>query len=306
MNKKLAGVIIAGMVISILAGCSSTEEVQETGTAEETEAAETEEKEESEDNESVAAEESIVEDDSNSTGKYALGETAGLEVLSGENVGATIDVTLTEWGTVYQDFVGVLTYVNYEIKNTGSIDVTVGNGIFNVYADNYNIEQYTAMDDVVFGTKISGGRQVSGTIYVELNPDTVSNIEVECGHVVWVIKEPTAVIEDSAIPADILRDTDAIPYENVAGEYDSIGGLYVAMSMYSSIEDEYIGNITIQGNGEVTGQLVKVATNVYQVTTTDGSVVLLGLYMDNENACLDLYIDGQHIDYFVMTSPFVS
>lgn len=306
MKKKLAGVIIVGLVMNVLAGCSSTEDIQESAISEESEVVESDATEEAEEETTAEEDASIIESSNSSSGKYTLGETVGLESYSGEAAGATIDVTLTEWGTVYEDFVGVLTYIHYEIKNTGSTGITVGNGMFDVYADNYNVEQYTSMDDVVYSAEISGGRQVGGTIYVELNPDTVSNIEVECGNVVWVIKEPTAVIDDSAIPADMWRDAEAISYGDVAGKYDSIGGVYAAMSMYSSIEDEYIGNIEIQGNGEAVGQLVEVATNVYQVITTDGSVVLLGIYMDNENPGFDLYIDGQHVDYFIMTSPFIS
>lgn len=49
--------------------------------------------------------------------------------------GGKINVTLTDWGSKYNGFDGTVLYVSYTIENVGKENVTVGPGLFDVYAD---------------------------------------------------------------------------------------------------------------------------------------------------------------------------
>lgn len=251
-------------------------------------------------------EENTTQVKNNETKRYVVGDTVSLRNYDETKNEETANVTITDCGIIYDEFYGELVYAHYEIQNTSDGYITVGNGMFNVYADNYMLEQFVLKDDVIYNVELSGGRQLSGTIYVELNPENVSTIEIECGDVIWVLKEPTPIVEVEMIPESMIRDAEAIPYEDMAGEYVGITGLYAAFSMYSAIEDEYVGNVEMQLTDRLKGKLVHVDTNVYQIITSDGSVILLGVYRDNENIGMDMYVDGQQFDYLIMTSPFIS
>lgn len=134
------------------------------------------------------------EDTTEADNRYKIGDTAK---FSTENSGK-ISVTLDEWGSVKREFEeDTILYVNYTIENIGEERVTVGNSLFDIYADNYSIGQTYYGDDYIMSADLSVGRKVDGTIYAEVNPDDAKVIEVEFSDAIFVIKdESIAANED--------------------------------------------------------------------------------------------------------------
>lgn len=110
------------------------------------------------------------------------------------------------------------------------------------------------------------------------------------------------------IPAGMFYDTEVIDYMDMAGKYIGIIGTEVSLSMYSSIEDMYVGSIQIQtSEGNYSGEVVQLDTNIYQVETTDGTVIVFGVSrIVAGDVQLDLYINGEQIDYVTMAEPYIS
>lgn len=110
------------------------------------------------------------------------------------------------------------------------------------------------------------------------------------------------------IPAGMFYDTEAIDYMDMAGKYTGIIGTEVSLSMYSSIEDMYVGSIQIQtSEGNYSGEVVQLDTNIYQVETTDGTMIVFGVSrIVAGDVQLDLYINGEQIDYVTMIEPYIS
>lgn len=231
-----------------------------------------------------------------------IGDCVKMETPDGE----AINVTILDWGSAYDDIYGNLVYIYYEIENIGELPVTVGNGMFNVYADDYAMQQFVLAEDAIVSAEISGGRKIAGSVYVEANSDSISKLEIECGNVVWLLKEPVKAIKSSEIPEDLIRDEQPLDTLDMSGEYSSVGDGYASISMYSSVDDEYLGNIDIQFGWSLSGNLIQIDTNVYQVINSEGLIVLIGMYTDNGNVFFDLFINGEREDLFTMISPYVS
>lgn len=241
--------------------------------------------------------------------KLAIGETRNLEFLDGISEGASIDVTITEWGTVVDDSQGELVYIHYEIKNVSDITCTIGNDMFDVYVDNYMVEQVlpTYIDTYIINASLSPDRQAEGDIFLKIDPDAVSNIEVECGPAVWIIKEPTEIITSSDIPEGIIRNEQPMDSFYLAGRYETTSGDVAELNMYTSFETEVVGKASITINGAtMSGELIPIDTNVYQILSSDGTVSLLGVSSDESQPCLDLYIDGNHIEYYNLVEQYIS
>lgn len=121
---------------------------------------------------------------------YYLGDSA--EFITDN--GGKITVTFTDWGTDYESLTQTeLFYVQYEIVNTGEITVSVGNSLFDIYADNYAVSQNYLSTDVVRSEDISPNRSIRGRIYGEVDPYSVQKIEVEIGDVAFLIKDSSGV-----------------------------------------------------------------------------------------------------------------
>lgn len=121
---------------------------------------------------------------------YHLGDSA--EFIT-DNDGK-VTVTFTDWGTEYESLTQTdLFYVQYEIVNTGEVTVSVGNSLFDIYADNYAVSQNYLPSDVVRNEDISPNRSIRGRIYGEVNPYSVQKIEVEIGDVAFLIKDSSGV-----------------------------------------------------------------------------------------------------------------
>lgn len=255
---------------------------------------------------------SVDNSQTNSSGdkiELAIGETKNLQFLDGISEGASIDVTITEWGTVVDDLQGELVYIHYGIKNVSDITCNVGNSMFDVYADNYMVEQIipASINTYLTNATLSAGRQAEGDIFLNIDPEAVSNIEVECGPAVWIIKKPTEVITKSDIPEGIIKGEEPMDSIVLAGRYETDFGDVAELNMYSSFETEAVGNASVSINGStISGELIPIDTNVYQIITSDGTVALLGVSSEESQPCLDLYIDGNHIEYYHLVEQYIS
>ena len=69
-----------------------------------------------------------------------------------------------------------------------------------------------------------------------------------------------------------------------------------------------MGSIQIQtSDGNYSGEVVQLDTNIYQVETTDGTVIVFGVSrIVAGDVQLDLYINGEQIDYVTMVEPYIS
>lgn len=162
-------------------------------------------------------------------GKYKIGETVKME-----NDITKIDLTLTEWGTVYDTLSEeILTYVSFSVTNTGEGNVYVYDEMFNVYADDYSAKYTSWFDDdsnTPSSADLSPGRKFNGTFYLDLDPDDVNVIEAEYGDVVFVIKDEST---QEAVQNNINTPLADPPKEaDDAGMDISTDGRYVALEDY--------------------------------------------------------------------------
>jgi hypothetical protein len=125
-----------------------------------------------------------------SDSRYQVGETVTLK----SSDGGKFVVTITDWGTT-EDYSGnTVLYIKYKIANVGEETVSVGNTLFDVYADNYYIDNTVVPDansvgDSAYGD-LTAGRKIEGVLYSDINPEDASVIEVECGQAaVFVLKD---------------------------------------------------------------------------------------------------------------------
>lgn len=104
-----------------------------------------------------------------------------------------------------------------------------------------------------------------------------------------------------------LIDEEPIAIQEIAGVYSGINYGDFTLNVYSSPENNVAGNFEIMDkDGNTTqfmGEFSEYMTNYYGMTDSD---VTFTVYSDNGNYGLDLYVDGKHADYFVMTSHFES
>lgn len=193
-----------------------------------------------------------VADNTAGKNKYAVGETVNMMADNS----AEISITLTEWGKHYDSTTNEeFLYVSYAVENIGNEDITVGDGMFDVYADDYSVNQgYPLNVDSTdnLSVDLSAGRKMDSRFYAEINPDTVTNLEVECGDVIWVLKEAASKVTSEDIPVDSNTDIEKGDSSDLTANvsiYDS-AGMYVAdgqtmsVSVYSEeTEDDSVGNM---------------------------------------------------------------
>lgn len=239
--------------------------------------------------------------------KYAVGETVNMIADNS----AEISITLTEWGKHYDSTTNEeFLYVSYSVENIGNEDITVGDGMFDVYADDYSVNQgYPLNVDSTdnLSVDLSAGRKMDSRFYAEINPDTVTNLEVECGDVIWVLKEPAKKAQAEDIPTDLAADAEDIDSVDLAGRYVGDYATFY-MNMYTDIGGESVGyvGVTCTDNTTYAGEFVKIIPNVYQLMSNDGKQIIVGISRSQDGYKLDVYMDGIFIDSPIMVERYVS
>ena len=113
-------------------------------------------------------------------------------------------------------------------------------------------------------------------------------------------------IEEST--SNIIHDKNFIDYLEISGLYKGIFGTEIALSAYSDEYDKEKGKIgiTLSDGTLIEGVLFEEEPNLYSVSASDGSDIKIGVYTDNGNIGIDLFINGEHYDYLLMDEHFVS
>ncbi len=168
--------------------------------------------------------------------RYSVGEPVSMIA----NNSAEVNVTITEWGNYYDTYTQEsLLYVSYIVENTGTQDFVSSDSMFTVYADNYNINfayPLDADDSDGLGTTLSPGRKLKSVFYAKINPNTVSNLELEYGDVIFVLKEQNEEDTDTTEKPEVMEQT-AWGLQDVSGKYVS-GTQTVSISIYTEISDD--------------------------------------------------------------------
>lgn len=320
MKQKIMLMIALVIVVSSLWGCGSVmEEVpvidDEGNLVYETDAPE----------ETIEYKDIIEDSETEDNGdtRHYVGETVTFEA----NNGGEINVTLTDWGKV-RDYLGnPVIYIKYMIENVGSETVTVGNLLFDLYADDYSVQGATVLSedgvgDEVLGKDLSAGRKLEGVLYRDINPDNATVIEVECVGSVFVLKDESTAngsaimldgnsLDNVSIPSDMEIDSEPIESYRLSGYYSGMmGQSTISLSIYSSTEDEIgIGNADIYVEGgqySYYGEIAELTTNVYIVAADTDDEVLLSASTWEDTIMLHLYVDGQLIEEYLMMEHYES
>ena len=110
---------------------------------------------------------------------YWIGDTINM------SDGIAVKVTRWDRDNYWDDAGNGYTTIDYEIKNNSDAAVEITNGSFNVYVDDYKVEQRAVEDgNVLNGIVLNAGKKASGTIYVlcdDINFNTAHKIEVVYG-----------------------------------------------------------------------------------------------------------------------------
>jgi hypothetical protein len=166
---------------------------------------------------------------------------------------------------------------------------------------------------------------MDGALYYDVNPANVTVIELECGGAVFVIKddnisdadsegEVTALSEKDLsgtdIPSDMKVDSKEIDSSELSGYYGgTLGQSSISMYMYSSPDGVAVGYAEVYVEGGqyfYVGEIGELKTNVYKVATDTGEDVLLGLYKQDDEIMIQLYVDGQFIEEYLMGERYES
>ena len=195
--------------------------------------------------------------------------------------GGTMTLTINDWGKDYETLSSKkLLYVEYEIENTGDTDVSFGNSVFEIYADDYTVEQSYIEDGADMLSTIAPGRKANAKLYGVMDPDNVTNIELQINDIVIAIKGEKVTQEGIE---NQLITPEEVDYAAAAEEYISdISGYYqntqkksenAEINIYPEPEGNVIGTASTSNGYE--GELVEITTNVYQLICDESDPIVL-------------------------------
>ncbi|MDE6664261.1 MAG: discoidin domain-containing protein [Lachnospiraceae bacterium] len=121
--------------------------------------------------------------DTKEDNSYGLNEAVIFEL----NNGGQISITFTGYGSKSD-----VSYINYVIENVGNTSVTFGESMFSVYANDY-IADLNFGENTIYEETISVGRKASGTLYPDMLLDKVRRLEIECGDVIFLLRDTSNV-----------------------------------------------------------------------------------------------------------------
>lgn len=153
--------------------------------------------------------------------------------------GGRFELTITDWGTSYEEYAQeTQLYVEYDITNTGTTTLQLGNVMFDVYADNYAVGQTIFGKDNVTVEEVSAGRSLRGRLYAEMDPSQAEVIELEIGDVVIVLKDGTVQGDgDDGVQDYGDGDYDYNNYLDVVGTVMLDYGEYCEYALYDMDHD---------------------------------------------------------------------
>lgn len=186
---------------------------------------------------------------------------------------SVIDFTITDWGTRGED-----AYIAFHVKNEGPSSVTLGLGMFRVYADNKLAEMDYLVNDTFVSETVDSGRELEGRFYAKVNLNQIDVLELEVGKngnpYILYDAELEAIAEEYEranytgyvnIPADSVRNYDylgsfmeveEVSLYSISGYYvDKGDGTDLVQELYITLydvenEDGCIGDMFFSYNGQ--------------------------------------------------------
>lgn len=118
-------------------------------------------------------------------------------------------------------------------------------------------------------------------------------------------EEPT---EGAPVAGDRKIDEEPISTFDVAGLYNGIYYKECSLSMYTSFDDDsaMVGVMELIDENDAvvySGEIICVMDNFYELYGED---VNFTVYTEDGNFGLDLYVNGEHVDYMTLVEHFVS
>ena len=181
------------------------------------------------------------------------------------------------------------------------IIASANNGYFEVYGESVSEEAFNQFCENIY----SNGSPSWNSFVAETFADELGI----SGEILLINDENDNLVENDVaeytyIPEGIISDDEFIEYYRIAGLYYGIGESYASINMYSSYDTEFVGNIEIDGEVTLWGELIPVGNNLYQIVTESENNVFLGVYTDNGTIYGNLYINGQDEGIFRMEEQF--
>ena len=226
--------------------------------------------------------------------------------------GGRMSITIKNYGRTFDQLTSKqLLYVDYEIENVGDQSVSVGNGMFSIYADDYAVEQSSLGDKAVLSEDVVPGKKVAARLYGSIDPKSADKIEVIAGNVTFAIKGEGVSLE--AAERRLLREdqvsyvsADIEPITNIAGTYKCITKLLesekkstATVNVYPSPEDSRVGdveiNVPVYGNYYYKGEFVEIKTNVYQLLDQVEPVIISFTTNMSQEKQIRIYENGKDI-----------
>lgn len=290
IKKILIGVLIFFVCCGLLSMCDDSEE-ENTSTPQQTETAQS-------GTETTSAPEAKTTEAPTQTNNFKIGDE--ISFSSDDNQRSYV-AKITDWGTKVEGFdlasYKTITWFEYEIKNTGDTDIELTENIFNIYADNHNISK-TYSDKGIIREKISPGRELSGQIQGELDPDNYDKIEVQINDANVVIKDAEETSNAEVLqPKDVeFAECDSKQIKDFSGKYSDGTGGTLKVEMYEVPEETIVANMETKntaGGNDYEGELNEIKPNVYQaICNAQGQVVVSFKRGSNNNILAYAYNDG--------------
>ena len=227
---------------------------------------------------------------------YYVGDTVQ---MSWED-GSSVEISFLDWGVYYDYKNDKCLYIECEITNTGTDELRIGSW-FSVYADNYVVESSLEGE----WASLSPSRSAHGKIRAGIDPDSVSVIEVEFADAVLIVKDE---LQDYGMWSDENDASNAY----LSGYY--VGGMFYEMSIsiYSSPENQMIGNVTMYQDGYVVdiGELFQEDENTYGIIFSgvleEQAWYIYPYYADGKLQIDIIDENGDYVDVFYMQEHYVS
>lgn len=254
--------------------------------------------------ENSSQEEEAASDKSNRAGNvYYLGETVSLTSYSSLLEGH-FDITMTDYGTYTDAFDKRWVYVSFEVVNTGETDINISCSSFEAYVNNYSADiGYTGKNDL--SASLSAGRQTSGNVYIDMNPDDMNNLELELGDMIFrtqgnPYQSSTDFSEEYESEEANLSD---FSYNNLylyGGSYESLNGngTYLGVGIYSSFDEgNTLGNVYFYDDSD-NGVYAAIRDDnegegIYTLSFEDVFYMYVRFYQDSDGT---YYADIQGLD----------
>ena len=193
---------------------------------------------------------------------------------------------------------------------------TDGNGIVYFIGRGNGIDYDNPVDDAEYNVFVKNFLGAGNEIYVPWRDITEENIETATGYTSTTLVDSTADYGDPSVNMPSGFSEPLEYYSELSGFYEgSTGQSSLSVSIYTSWEEKSIGTVGLYVDDEwyYLGEIIAESEkDVYLVETDTGEEVVFdvhsgyGAYLDYGIIVIDLYVDGQYIDEYLMVEHYES